>query len=175
MSIPTQPRILGWFSALLGLVMAGIVAHRIITHATPERALLADHAPFTGIVQSLPFAQGRLIISEQPHGNGFYGWYLTHNFWGWHDVTTSVVSTGLTPSEAPINWTIIPAKGQAMLWGVIERPMKTVIFRQDQQTFSCSVGPAGLWHLQLPHDVSVIGNNQWFMRLRNGKIVPMYS
>lgn len=157
------------------LFVAGIAVNRLFTHATPERALTAEHAPFTGVVQVVPFAQGRLVVSETPHGRGFNGWYLTRNFWGWHVGTVSSVYVGLAPSAHPVEWSAISVDGKTMLWGVIERPMKAVIYRQGRRSFSALVGTAGLWHVEVPGDVGVIYNRQWSMELRNGKTVPMYS
>ncbi|NMP24635.1 hypothetical protein [Sulfobacillus harzensis] len=172
--LPRWRRILGWASAAAVLGVGGVVAHRFYTHATPERALAAEHTPSTGVVQSVPFAQGRLVISETPHGHGFYGWYLTRNFWGWHVGTTSSVSLGLNPSESPVDWAAISADGKTLLWGVSERPMKSVVYHQGRRSFSASIGTAGLWHVQVPGSVGVVYTRQWSMNLKNGKTVPMY-
>ena len=66
--LPRWRRMLGWASAAGVLVVGGVVAHRFSDHATPMRALAAAHDPIPGVVESVPFAQGRLIVSEVPVG-----------------------------------------------------------------------------------------------------------
>lgn len=164
-----------WFgSVAAALVLAAYGVHRFAAHATPLSALDARHEPVTGVVESLPFEQGRLIVSEIPQGNGFNGWYLTRNFWGWHEVSFGAVSGGLGRTNYPIDWAAVNAKRKTLLWGVVERPMNAVVFTEDGRLFSASVGTAGLWHMTVPGAVHVVYDNQWLMRLRNGKLEPMY-
>lgn len=162
--------------AAVVLILAGYVGHRFVTHTTPTRALAVAHEPVTGVVESVPFNRGLLMVSEIPHegpgASGFNGWYLTRNFWGWHVDGYGQVETNV--GGTPIDWSPVTAHRKTLLWGVTERPMKTVILSQHGRSFSAAVGTAGLWHMTVPFDVGVIYNNQWAMRLSTGKTVPMY-
>ncbi len=164
-----------WSSIAAIILGAGVVvAHRFYAHATPERALAAQQFPLTGIVRSIPFAQGELVISKMGQNGGFNGWYLTQNLWGWHVGTLSMAYSHLAPSEFPSSYAAIYANGRTMLWGVTERPMKTVILSWDHRPFLAAAGAEGFWHMTVPGSVHVVYNRQWSMMLPNGKIVPMY-
>ena len=165
----------GW-SVIAAIILGAsiVVAHRFYAHATPERTLAAQQLPLTGIVRSIPFAQGELVISKIRQDDDFNGWYLTQNVWGWHVGTLSMVYSHLAPSEFPISYAAIYANGITMLWGVTERPMKTVILSWDHRSFSAAVGAKGLWYMTVPGSVHVVYNRQWSMMLLNGKIAPMY-
>ncbi len=173
--IPRRRRMLGWASAAAVLVVGGVAMHRFSAHATPMRALAAAHDPISGIVESVAFAQGRLIVSEVPvgQGGGFNGWYLTRTLWGWHVNGYGNVETHL--GGAPIDWSAVAVQGKTLLWGVTERPMKSVILVQHGRSFSATVGKAALWHMTVPFGIGVIYDRQWSMQLPNGKTVPMYS
>ena len=138
------------------------------------RALAAAHDPIPGVVESAPFAQGRLIVSEVPvgQGGGFDGWYLTRTLWGWHVDGYGNVETNL--GGTPIVWSSVTAHGKTLLWGVTERPMKSVILVQRERSFSATVGKADLWHMTVPFGMGVIYDRQWSMQLPNGKTVLMY-
>ena len=172
--LPRWRRILGWAGAAAVLAVGGVVAHRFSTHATPARALAAAHEPIAGVMESLSFQHGRLIVTEVPigQGGGFNGWYLTRTIWGWHVDGYGNVETNL---GTPIDWSSVTAHGKTLLWGVIERPMKSVILSQHGRSFSATVEKAGLWHMTVPFGVGVIYDRQWSMQLPNGKTVPMYS
>lgn len=58
----------GWSVIVAIILGAGIVvAHRFDAHATPERTVAAKQLPLTGIVRSIPFAQGELMDASEAH------------------------------------------------------------------------------------------------------------
>lgn len=85
-----------------------------------------------------------------------------------------MVYSHLAPGEFPISYAAIYANGRTMLWGVTERPIKTVILSWAHRSFSAAVGATGLWHMTVPGSVHVVYNRQWSMMLPNGKIALMY-
>ena len=164
-----------WSGIAAIILGAGIVvAHRFYAHSTPERALAAQQFSLPGIVRSIPLAQGELVIAKIGQDAGFNGWYLTHNMWGWHVGTLSMVYSHLAPSEFPISYAAIYANGRTLLRGVTERSMKSVILSWDHRSFSAAAEATGLWHMTVPGSVHVVYNRQWSMMLPNGKIASMH-
>lgn len=157
------------------VVLAGYASHRIATHVTPARALRAAHEPFAGVVESIPFEHGRLLVTEAPQGQGeaFDGWWLTRDLWGWHVNGIGEVEGNV--GDMPINWSTVVVHGTSLVWGITEQAMKRVMLSTHGHTYSAPVGKIGLWHMSVPYRVGVVYNRQWSMRLPNGKIRPMYS
>ena len=67
--------------AVVCVLLIGSSLHYFVAHATPHSALVSQHEPFTGVIESVPFVGGRLIVSEILQG-GYNGWYLTKTIWG---------------------------------------------------------------------------------------------